>query len=143
MTDIKMVASEGEPSEEDFKVLSEGLLSHHAKNGHPRKSVKYSIFLKDQNNKVLGGVIVTFLWNGMEINSLWVDEALRGQGWGRKLMDAAEKEAIKRGCTLAYTNTFSYQSPEFYTKQGYNLYGRLDDFPTGSAKLNFSKRLTK
>ncbi|OGM59575.1 hypothetical protein A3A75_05885 [Candidatus Woesebacteria bacterium RIFCSPLOWO2_01_FULL_39_10] len=140
---MKMVASEGEPREEDFKVLSEGLLAHHAKNGHPRKSEKYSIFLKSTNGKVLGGVIVTFLWNGMEVNSLWVDDSISRQGWGRKLMTAVEEEAVKRGCTIAYINTFSYQAPGFYEKLGYKLYGKLEDFPEGSAKNHFSKRLAK
>ena len=99
--------------------------------------------MKDENKKVLGTVIVTFLWNGMEINSLWVDESIRKRGWGRKLMQAVEEEAIKRGCTIAYTNTFPWQAPEFYKKLGYKLYGKLDDFPEGSSLGYFSKRLIK
>ena len=143
MNNLRLVASEGEPNPEDKKVMVEGLLSHHAKSGHPRKSETYSILLKDENKKVLGTVIVTFLWNGMEINSLWVDESIRKRGWGRKLMQAVEEEAIKRGCTIAHTNTFPWQAPEFYKKLGYKLYGKLDDFPEGSSLGYFSKRLIK
>jgi len=54
-----------------------------------------------------------------------------------------EEEAIKRGCTIAYTNTFPWQAPEFYKKLGYKLYGKLDDFPEGSSLGYFSKRLIK
>ena len=142
MTNINFVASSGEPNPEDKKVLVEGMLSHHAKKGHPRKSEVFSIFMKDQNNKVLGGVIVSFLWNGMEIQSLWVDESQRKQGWGQKLMEAVEAEAIKRGCTLAYTNTFSWQAPDFYSKLGYTLYGKLEGFPEGNSLSYFCKKLT-
>jgi ribosomal protein S18 acetylase RimI-like enzyme len=61
-----------------------------------------------------------------------VDESVRKQGWGRKLMLTAEKEAIKRGCTVAYTNTFPWQGPEFYKRLGYTLYGKLENLPKGS-----------
>src|SRR3989344_2262245 len=129
MISLRLIITEGEPDPEDKKALVNGLLSHHAIKGHPRKSKTLSIFLKEQNNKPLGGVIVTFLWNGMEINSLWIDESVRKQGWGRKLMQAVEDEAIKRGCKIAFTNTFPWQAPEFYEKLGYSLYGKLDGFP--------------
>ena len=143
MRNLRLIASEGEPNPEDKKVMVEGMLSHHEKCGHPRKSDVYSVFLKDDNGKVLGCVIVTFLWNGMDINSLWVDESIRRKGWGRKLMQAVEDEAIKRGCTVSYTNTFPWQAPEFYKKLGYELFGKLDDFPIGSSLSYLCKRLTK
>lgn len=136
-----MIARDGEPDPADFRALSSGMLAHHAESGHPRKSEKYNIFLKDNEGKVFGGVIVTFLWNGMEIDSLWVDDSLRGKGWGRKLMEAVEKEGIKRGCTIAYTNTFPWQAPKFYEKLGYSLYGKLEDFPKGSFLSYYSKKL--
>ncbi len=136
-----MVVGQGEPAPEDFQVLSKGMLAYHASKGHTRKSEKYFIFLKDEKGRVLGAVIVTFLWNGMEIDSLWVDETIRGKGWGRKLMEAVEKEGVKRGCTVAYTNTFPWQAPEFYEKIGYSLYGKLEDFPKGSYLSYYSKKL--
>ena len=141
MADIRFVTKVGEPDPEDKNILVEGLLSHHANQGHKRKSEAFSIFLKDENNKVLGGVIVSFLWNGMEILSLWVDEPVRKQGWGQKLMEAVEEEAVKRGCTIAYTNTLPWQAPSFYTKLGYILYGKLEGFPEGHSLSHFYKRL--
>jgi len=142
MTDLRFVVSEGEPLQEDLQTLSEGMLAHHKNSGHPRKTEKYSIFLKDKDGKVFGGVIVSFLWNGMEINSLWVDESVRNQGWGRKLMQEVEEEGRKRGCTVSYTNTFPWQAPEFYEKLGYTLYGKLEDLPKGFSLSYYSKKLT-
>lgn len=52
MSNLRFVTVEGEPNPDDKKVLVEGLLSHHASKGHPRKSELFSIFLKDENNKV-------------------------------------------------------------------------------------------
>lgn len=141
MENIRLITTKGEPNADDKKALIEGMLSHHTSKGHPRKSETFSIFLKDSTEKVLGGIILCVLWKGMEIQTLCVDESIRKQGWGQKLLKAAEEEAIKRGCTLAYTNTFSWQAPEFYTKFGYTLYGKLDGFPDGNALSYFYKRL--
>jgi len=141
MNDFRFVATKGDLSPKDKKVLVDGLLSHHASQGHPRKSELFSIALKNKDNKLLGGVIVCFLWNGMQIQSLWVDKLIRKQGWGVKLMQRVEAEAIKRGCTVVYTDTFPWQAPEFYKKLGYTLYGKLDDFPKGSCLSYFKKNL--
>lgn len=141
MTDLNLVINVGKPEFKDYKVLVNGILSYHAKQGHPRKSELIHIFLKDKNKKVLGGVIFTILWNGMEINSLWVEKSLRKQGWGRKIVEAAEKEGKIRGCTLVYTNTFSWQAPDFYKKLGYKPFGKLDNFPKGSSLTYFYKNL--
>ncbi len=141
MHNLRLVTNVGEPNPKDKKVLVEGLLLHHANKGHPRKSEVFSILLKNQKGNILGGFIVSFLWNGMEIQSLWVDGSIRKQGWGRKLVQTAETEAIRKGCTIAYTNTFNWQAPEFYTKLGYTLYGKLDGFPDGNALSYFRKKL--
>lgn len=101
----------------------------------------YSIFIKDTHHKPIGGVIVSFLWNGMHIDSLWVDAGYRNRGLGRKLMAMAETEAVKRGSTVAYTDTFTCQAPEFYKKLGYQQYGVIQDFPEGNCLYYLSKKL--
>lgn len=141
MRNLRFVAKDGELDPEDKKALVNGLLSHHESQGHKRKTDIYSIFLKGANNKPLGGIIVSFLWNGMHIDSLWVDEPIRDQGWGQKLMEAAEKQAVKKGCTIAYTDTFTWQAPEFYKKLGYTEYGKLEGFPEGNSLTYFFKKL--
>jgi ribosomal protein S18 acetylase RimI-like enzyme len=141
MNKCTVLFKEGDLEEEEKKILVEGMLDYHAKKGHPRKKDIFSIALKNENGNFVGGVIFSVLWNGMEIDSLWVDESVRGQGWGRKLMEAAEAEGIKRGCSFVYTNTFSWQAPEFYQKLGYTPYGKLDNFPEGCSLSYFQKKL--
>lgn len=141
MDDLRFFPKDGEPDVEDKKALANGLLSHHESQGHERKTDIFSIFLRDKNDKPLGGIILSFLWNGMHIDSLWVDESLRGQGWGQKLMEEAEKEGRKKGCTIAFTDTFTWQAPEFYKKLGYTEYGKLENYPLGNSLTYFSKNL--
>ncbi|MBI2032382.1 MAG: GNAT family N-acetyltransferase [Candidatus Levybacteria bacterium] len=79
--------------------------------------------------------------NAIEINSLWVEESLRGKGLGKKLVEAVEKEGKLKGCDIIYTNTFSWQAPEFYKKLGFKPYGKLENFPSGDSLTYFCKNL--
>lgn len=131
----------GEPSGKDAEVIREGMLAHHAASGHPRNEDVFSILLRDTEDKVLGAVIGSCLFGRMHIRTLWVDEGIRSSGWGRKLMETAESEAVRRGCTHAYTDTFSWQAPDFYKKLGYQEVGALEDYPPGENLKYLSKRL--
>ena len=143
MDNLKLEVINGEPSPEDKKVMVDGMLAYHKSKGHIRKDEFYSILLKNSDKKVLGTIIVSFRWGGMHIQTLWIDETERSHGWGKKLMQMAEAEAIKKGCTLAYTDTYTWQSPKFYEKLGYELYGKLEDFPKGNSLRYYCKKLSK
>jgi len=142
MNDYRIITIEGELEPVDMKVLVDGMLSYHASKGHPRKVDKYSILIKNDDDKLIGCVMVSFLWNGMQIGSLWVEESRRGQGLGQKLMEMAETEGKKRGCDFAYTDTFTWQAPGFYEKLGYTIYGKLNDFPKGNELSYYRKSLS-
>ena len=142
LDNLKFVASQREPNPEDKQALIDGMLAYHQAKGYPRKKERFSVFLKDESGKVLGGAMVAFEWNGMQIQTLWVDDSIRHQGWGSKLMQLVEEEAIKRSCTIAFTDTFTWQAPEFYSKLGYSLYGELKDLPKGNSLSYFYKKLT-
>ena len=58
----------------------------------------------------------------MFIRILWVSEALRGQGFGQRLVEMAERRATERGCRHVFLDTFSFQAPGFYEKLGYQIY---------------------
>lgn len=140
MNKYKVSKKNAKPNQKDMKALVDGLLSHHAKSGHSRKTKVFSAFMHNESNEAIGGIIVSFLWDGMHIDSLWVDESMRNQGLGRELIEIAENEAKSRGCKVAYTDTFTWQAPEFYKKMGYTVYGKLDDFPEGFSLTYVQKR---
>jgi len=58
------------------------------------------------------------------------------------LMNAAETEARRRGCTQMIVSTLSFKAPDFYRGLGYVEAGRTEGHPTGYANLRFAKRLT-
>jgi len=98
-------------------------------------------FLKNRRGEVLGG-LTGHIWGGwLHVKFLWITEAIRGQGHGSRLLDAAEAFAVERDAFAATLETHSFAAEGFYAKRGYSVFGRLDDYPPGHAKLFFKKRL--
>lgn len=89
------------------------------------------LYVRDAAGALVGGLLAETYWGWLYIDRLVIGEALRGQGYGRRLMEQAEQIARKRGCARAYLTTFSFQAPGFYEKLGYRIVGRLDDYPPG------------
>src|SRR5918992_2579385 len=68
-----------------------------------------AIFLKDERDAVLGGAL-GHVWGGwLDLDALWVAEPFRGEGYGAKLLRAAEDEARTQGCHGVLLTTFSFQ----------------------------------
>lgn len=99
---------------------------------YPRK---FSIFARDNDGAVIGGVTGEDLYGYMYLEMLWTSEDHRGKGLGSKLVKAAEVEGKKRGCGYMWVSTFSYQAPEFYAKVGFKEFAKLPDFPKGHERI--------
>jgi GNAT superfamily N-acetyltransferase len=99
----------------------------------------YVLYVPD--GSVAGGLVGATFWDWFYIDLLFVKEELRGQGYGRQLLELAEAEASRRGAKNAYLDTFSFQAPEFYTGQGYRVFGELPDFPVGHTRYFMTKGL--
>ncbi|MER7457262.1 GNAT family N-acetyltransferase [Micromonospora sp. NPDC126480] len=75
------------------------------------------------------------------INMVWVRDDRRGEGWGGRLVRAAEEEARRRGCTQISVSSFSFQAPEFYRRLGYLDTGRREGIPGGHVDHHLWKSL--
>ena len=77
--------------------------------------------------ELVGGVLAcSILWNILSIESVWVAENYRGQGIAARLLKRSrEEEAKAAGCYMAQLDTFDFQAPGFYEKQGYEIFGTL------------------
>jgi GNAT superfamily N-acetyltransferase len=100
-----------------------------------------NFFLHDDGDEIVGGLLGA-IWGGvLHVRILWVAEALRGRGHGRRLLEAAERRAAERGCRHVFLDTFSFQAPGFYEKLGYQIFARADDWPVGHAHCFLRKAL--
>jgi predicted N-acetyltransferase YhbS len=70
-----------------------------------------------------------------------VAEPLRGQGYGAKLLRAAEDEARMQGCYGVFLTTFSFQAPTYYEKFGYEVVADIPDYPKGHSHHVLKKTL--
>lgn len=56
---------------------------------------------------------------------------LRGQGYGKKLLEATEDESRAQGCRGVFLTTFSFQARPFYERLGYEVIADVPDYPVG------------
>jgi GNAT superfamily N-acetyltransferase len=133
------IVVEKSPSAADLRVLEEGLSEQAARHEVPRDYRLLTVLLRDSREKVIGGAHGSTVWKWLHIKTLWVAEEWRGKGYGRALVQAAEREAARRGCLYSHLDTVSYQAPDFYERLGYQAYAVLDDYPRGFQRIFFKK----
>jgi GNAT superfamily N-acetyltransferase len=130
------------PDPEDVKVVSDGLDNFNTSKGVPTDWVPLAIFIHDPEGKVLGGLTGGSYWGWLYVGRLWLDDTIRAHSFGSQLLAQAEAEALRRGCYHAFLDTTSFQALSFYQKQGYIIYGQLDDFPPAHSRYFLRKDLT-
>ncbi|MFS4096191.1 GNAT family N-acetyltransferase [Streptomyces sp. AF1A] len=90
----------------------------------------------------LAGGLVGHTWTTwLHVTYLWVDAAHRGAGLGSRLLAEAERIATDRGCTASRLETWDFQAPDFYRKQGYEVVCVIPDYPPGITEYTLTKRL--
>jgi GNAT superfamily N-acetyltransferase len=86
-----------------------------------------SLFLKDENGIVFGGINAEVCWNWLEIHTFMIDVDIRKSGFGTKLLLEIEKIALEKKCDFIKVDTLSFQALGFYEKNGYQVFGSLDN----------------
>ena len=100
-----------------------------------------SVFMRDRKNRVVGGVVGYTFGDWLHVGLLWVEESLRNEGYGTRLLKMIENGAVKYGCKHVDLDTFSFQAKPFYEKHGYTLFATLDSYPEGHSKHFLKKDL--
>ncbi len=100
-----------------------------------------AIPVEDKNKKIIGGLYGKMSFQWLFIELLFVPESMRGTGVGKKLVQMAEKEAMKRGCHSVWVDTYEFQAKEFYEKMQYQEFGELPNYPNGYSRFFLQKSL--
>jgi ribosomal protein S18 acetylase RimI-like enzyme len=130
MADIRMV-SDPHASESRKQIVVDHLDAYNLAVTGLTAYSPVNFFLYDQGDEIVGGLL-GLVWGGaLHVRILWVAESLRGRGYGRRLLDAAERRAVERGCRHVFLDTFTFQAPGFYEKLGYRTYAKAEDWPVG------------
>lgn len=98
--------------------------------------------LWNEGGDLVGGISGSTFMDLLRIDLLWLDDSLRGLGYGKQLLESAETFGREHGCRLVILDTFSFQAPEFYKRQGYEVFGTVTDaLMKGVERYYFTKVL--
>jgi len=133
-------------NQEDSEYIRKKVIEHNLSKlpddvKHPVKNI--SFILRDDGGEILGGITGTIFWYTLHIDFLWVDESLRGKGYGKELLNRIENIARENKCKLIQLDTFSFQAPNFYQKNGYEIVGVIEEHPNlENQQYYLKKKLT-
>jgi GNAT superfamily N-acetyltransferase len=128
------------PSDSDFEALKTGLTNYNESYTGPVLNEKVASFVKNEAGLVVAGVLGEINWNWMHVQGLWVDETIRNDGWGSKLLSAIEKYALSKKVFNIRLETTTFQALDFYLKSGYSIFGELPDMPAGHTSYFLQKQ---
>src|SRR5262245_14877072 len=140
MSEVTLTAVE--PTPDEVQYLEDRLYEFNSSSTGIRDGEWLAFFMRARDRIVAG--ICGNTWGGTcELRQFWVEESLRNSGLGTKLLQAAEREARRRGCRQIVMMTFSFQAPAFYEKHGFEVVATLDDHPLGHRNVLMRKRLSQ
>ena len=135
------IVEDAAPELEAVLAIQRGLHAFNQATGGDYDRDPVTVLVQDADGKTLGGLLGLTFWGWLFIDWLFIQPELRGRGIGEELLARAEGIARERGAKHAYTDTFSFQAPGFWTRCGYQEFGRLDGMPKGHARIWFRKVL--
>lgn len=120
--------------------ILEGLLAYNTSKVGPAGTRPLHVVVRDPaSGAVLGGLTGRTDKGWLFIELFNLPDTLRGSGLGAQMLAAAEAEARARGCNGVWLDSYSFQAPDFYRKQGYVEFGAVPDNPTGHTRYFFQK----
>jgi len=122
--------------------LWKGLVKFNREQVGPLRYKRTVLSGRDGKGRLLGGLILQSYWRESYIELLWLSARARRAGLGSRLIKEAERRARRRGSRLIHLNTFSFQAPGFYEKQGYRRFGGMSGSPKGESRHFYVKHLT-
>jgi hypothetical protein len=68
---------------EQIKAFNDAISEPHRTARTPEAVRPLHILLRDQDGRLLGGLIADSYWGWLDVDDFWLDETMRGQGLGR------------------------------------------------------------
>lgn len=118
-------------SDEEVSMLSEKASQSHQEEGDRFEPKLLGAFLFDPNSPdnehhtLSGGIYAQLFETWLYVDLLWLDDKLRGQGYGVRLMQVIEQAAVEKGIHRAFLGTSTFQAPKFYERLAYEVIGEM------------------
>jgi ribosomal protein S18 acetylase RimI-like enzyme len=129
-------------SPSEIHAIEDHLYEHnrHATRRHDGQGLGFVI--RDQLGRMVG-VAAGYSWAGTsELKQMWIDEAYRGRGYARALLNAFVAEACSRGVRRIWVASYDFQAPEMYERAGFRRMAEFKDWPEGHINVILCKTLS-
>lgn len=133
-----------EGTKEETDIIRHGLIEYNSNKLPFHGNVPFETFnrvMKDMNGIIIAGTIceISYYWNTLYIEMLWVKDEFRNKGCGSKLLCDIENFASEQGCNLVHLETMDFQAKDFYIKNGYEVFGELENVPADHTRYYMKK----
>jgi len=99
--------------------------------------------IRDGARRIIG-VAAGYSWAGVsELKQMWIDEAYRGRGYAKELLNAFIAEAASRGVRRIWVASYDFQAPGFYEKAGFKRMAEFAGWPDGHSNVILCKTLSE
>ena len=131
------------PHPDDVRLLDEVIYNFNVQATGISDGQLFTSFLRNAEKAVIGGISGWTWGKTCFIHHFFVPAELRNQGYGRRLMQSVQAEAVNRGCGQIVLQTHDFQAPQFYIKLGFAVIARIPDYPVGHQEITMIKLLTE
>ncbi len=132
-------------TEEESILIDDKIISFNIKKVPHTQSenlIPLNFNVKNKEGVMIAGInAFLYGWKILYIDVLFVDEEYRYQKIGSVLLKKIEQYAKAEGAKLVHLDTFDFQAKDFYLKQGYEIFGVLDDCPENHKRYYLKKKL--
>lgn len=130
---------------EDMMLIDEGIMAYN-KGKVPFTQepafIPVNRVIRNEEGEIIAGVnSMIYCWRVLAIDVLWVKEAYRKMGYGTRLLQELEKVAKEEKCSMIHLDTFDFQAKGFYEKNGFEVFGTLENCPPGHARYYMKKEI--
>ena len=102
---------------------------------------RLAFVIRDETGRMIG-VAAGYTWAGSsELKQMWIDEAFRGRGYARELLNAFVAEAASRGVRQIWVTSYDFQAPGMYEKAGFRRVAEFAAWPEGHSNVVLCKTL--
>jgi GNAT superfamily N-acetyltransferase len=131
-----------QPTQADRAAMVTALVAYNDRAAGPFPAQPLAVLIQDPETQLtIGGLWGRIIYDWLYVELLVVPEAFRGHHLGSEVLKRAEDIALARDCIGVWLDTYEFQAPDFYAKQGYELFGTIDDHPLGQHRFFFKKYL--
>jgi GNAT superfamily N-acetyltransferase len=127
---------------EDGMRTREALAAEVAAEFGPRDEEAFALTARDETGGWIGGINGVIHWRWLYIAQFFVAPGWRGQGLGRTLLAETEALAREKNCVGLYLDTFSPRALTFYRANGFEIAGKIANFPPGAARTFLHRAFT-